>query len=47
MSDYYDVWEHMHGDQIKIEHKADQCKKVLVDNLSSDIRKCSRRNAWI
>jgi len=36
MSDYSEVWEDMHEDQIKLEHKADQCKKDLIDNLSSD-----------
>lgn len=36
MSDYSEVWEDMHEDQIKLEHKADQCKKALIDNLSSD-----------
>lgn len=36
MSDYSEVWEEMHEDQIKMEHKADQCKKALIDNLSSD-----------
>lgn len=36
MSDYSEVWEDMHEDEIKLEHKADQCKKALIDNLSSD-----------
>ena len=36
MSDYSEVWEEMHEDQIKMEHKADKCKSVLMDNLSSD-----------
>ena len=36
MSDYSEVWEEMHEDQIKMEHKADQCKKALINNLSSD-----------
>lgn len=36
MSDYSEVWEDMHEDQIKLDHKADQCKKALIDNLSSD-----------
>lgn len=36
MSDYSEVWEDTHEDQIKLEHKADQCKKALIDNLSSD-----------
>ena len=36
MSDYFEVWEDMHEDEIKLEHKADQCKKALIDNLSSD-----------
>lgn len=35
MSDYSEVWEEMHEDQIKMEHKADQCKKVLINDLSS------------
>ena len=35
MSDYSEVLEEMHEDQIKMEHKADQCKKALIDNLSS------------
>lgn len=36
MSDYSEVWEEMHEDQIKMEHKADKCKSALLDNLSSD-----------
>lgn len=36
MSDYSEVWEDMHEDQIKLDYKADQCKKALIDNLSSD-----------
>ena len=36
MSDYSEVWEDMHEDQIKLDHKADQCKQALIDNLSSD-----------
>lgn len=36
MSDYSEVWEDMHEDEIKMEHKADKCKSVLMDNLSSD-----------
>ena len=36
MSDYSEVWEEMHEDQIKIEHKADKYKSALMDNLSSD-----------
>lgn len=36
MSDYSEVWEEMHEDQIKMDHKADKCKSVLMDNLSSD-----------
>lgn len=36
MSDYSEVWEEMHEDQIKMEHKADKCKSVLMNNLSSD-----------
>ena len=32
MSDYSEVWEEMHEDQIKMEHNADKCKSVL--NLS-------------
>lgn len=35
MSDYSEVWEDTHEDQIKLEHKANQCKKDLIDNLSS------------
>lgn len=35
MSDYSEAWEEMHEDQIKMEHKADQCKKVLINDLSS------------
>ena len=35
MSDYSEVWEEMHEDQIKLEHKVDQCKKVLINDLSS------------
>ena len=35
MSDYSEVWEEMHEDQIKMEHKADQCKKVLINDLNS------------
>ena len=36
MSDYSEVWEEMHEDQIKLDHKAHQCKEALIDNLSSD-----------
>ena len=36
MSDYSEVWEEMHEDQIKMGHKADQCKKVLINDLSAD-----------
>lgn len=36
MSDYSEVWEDMHEDEIKLEHKANQCKEALIDNLSSD-----------
>lgn len=36
MSDYSEVWEDMHEDQIKLDYKADQCKQALIDNLSSD-----------
>ena len=36
MSDYFEAWEEMHEDQIKMEHKADISKSVLMDNLSSD-----------
>lgn len=36
MSDYSEVWEEMHEDKIKMEHNADKCKSVLIDNLSSD-----------
>ena len=36
MSDYSEVWEEMHEDEIKMEHKADISKSVLIDNLSSD-----------
>ena len=34
MSDYSEVWEEMHEDQIKMEHKVDKCKLALMDNLS-------------
>ena len=36
MSDYSEAWEEMHENQIKMEHKTDQCKKVLINDLSSD-----------
>lgn len=36
MSDYSEVWEDMHEDQIKLDHKAHQCKEALIDNLNSD-----------
>ena len=36
MRDYSEVWEEMHEDEIKMEHKADISKSVLMDNLSSD-----------
>ena len=36
MSDYFEVWGEMHEDKIKMEHNADKCKSVLIDNLSSD-----------
>ena len=35
MSDCSEAWKEMHEDQIKMEHKADQCKKVLINDLSS------------
>lgn len=37
MSDYSEVWEEMHEDQIKMEHNADKCKKVLINDLSSPV----------
>lgn len=36
MSDYSEAWEDLNKDRIKLEHKADQCKKVLINELSSD-----------
>lgn len=36
MSDYSEAWEEVHEYQIRMKHKADKCKSVLMDNLSSD-----------
>lgn len=36
MSDYSEAWKEMDDDQINMQKRADKCKSVLIDNLSSD-----------
>lgn len=36
MSDYSEIWEEMHKDQISKEEKANKCRKELAETLRAD-----------